>query len=105
MPGLFKIFWPTVFYVIHCHEKSFVEMISIFFFKLWNKDGKWKDVEDVLRSAAYDRDIDDLIGQCLPCIVRNPALVQAVKGVVTQGPYKSILYSSKKLVKMYQSLK
>ena len=62
-------------------------------------------MEDVLRSAAYDRDIEDLIGQCVPYIIAKPALVQAVKGIATAGASKTITYSSKKLSKMMKSMK
>ena len=75
------------------------------YFQLWNKDGKWRDVEDVLRSAAYDRDINNLIGECIPYIVARPAIVQAVKGVAMVGVTKTLKYSSKKISKMVKSIR
>ena len=72
-------------------------------FKIWNQDGKWRDVEDVLRSAAYDRDIDELIEKCLYYVVSNPAVFQAAKGILTAGMSKTVKYSSAKVSKMLKS--
>ena len=71
--------------------------------QIWNQDGKWRDVEDVLRSAAYDRDINDLIEKCLHYVVATPAMLQAAKGVVTAGMSKTVQYSSAKVSKMLKS--
>ena len=69
----------------------------------WNQDGKWRDVEDVLRSAAYHRDVNVLMVKCLGYIVCQPAVKQAIKGIVTAGLSKTIIYSSSKVKKMIQS--
>ena len=42
----------------------------------WNRDGRYRDVEDVLRSAAYDRDSVELIGRALAKIIAGPSLSQ-----------------------------
>ena len=42
----------------------------------WNRDGRYRDVEDVLRSAAYDRDSVELIGRALGKIIAGPSLSQ-----------------------------
>ena len=67
---------------------------------MWNRDGRWRDVEDVLRAAACDRDADEIIIQCLEHIVAPKSITQAVKGIVTAGPWKSTVYSGAKLNKM-----
>ena len=69
----------------------------------WNQDGKWRDVEDVLRSAAYHRDVNVLMVKCLGYIVCQPAVKQAIKGIITAGLSKTIIYSSSKVKKMIQS--
>ena len=70
----------------------------------WNHDGRYRDVEDVLRSAAYDRDSGALVENALHKIVRKSSLTQAAKGILTAGPIKTVKYSWAKLVKMYNSL-
>ena len=70
----------------------------------WNHDGRYRDVEDVLRSAAYDRDSGALVGNALAKIVRGSSVSQAARGIVTAGPLKTVKYSWAKLVKMYKSL-
>ena len=69
-------------------------------FQLWNRDDRWRDVEDVLRAAACDRDSDEIIGMCLEYIVAPKSWTQAAKGVVTAGPWKSTRYAAAKLNKM-----
>jgi hypothetical protein len=69
----------------------------------WNRDKKWRDVEDVLRAAAADRDSDEIIAKCLEFIVAPKSVTQAAKGVVTAGPWKSARYAGAKLNKMFLS--
>ena len=42
----------------------------------WNSDGRYRDVEDVLRSAAYDRDSVELVGRALAKIIAGPSMSQ-----------------------------
>ena len=42
----------------------------------WNSDGRHRDVEDVLRSAAYDRDSVELVGRALAKIIAGPSMSQ-----------------------------
>ena len=46
------------------------------FYQEWNRDGRYRDVEDVLRSAAYDRDSVELIGRALGKIIAGPSVSQ-----------------------------
>ena len=39
--------------------------MQVLLVKEWNRDKKWHDVEDVLRAAAVDRDLDEIITKCL----------------------------------------
>jgi len=89
----------------------------------WNRDGRYRDVEDVLRAAAYDRDSDEMIRRygalysgreppaniiflrALQRIVSRSSVNQAAKGVLTAGPAKTVRYSWAKLAKMIKSLK
>ena len=84
----------------HFHLTMLPKNMQELLVKFWNQDGKWRDVEDVLRSAAYHRDVDELIQKCLVKIVQGPAMSQAVKGVLTAGLSKTVTYSSRKLSKM-----
>ena len=74
-------------------------------FQEWNRDGRYRDVEDVLRSAAYDRDSVELIGRALAKIIGGTSVSQAVKGIFSAGALKTVKYSAAKLRKMYKSLK
>ncbi len=87
----------------HFHLTMLPKNMQEFLVREWNRDGRWYDVEDVLRSVAYDRDCDKLIESCLKFIVMQPAIVQAAKGILTAGPTKTIRYSSKKVMKMLKS--
>ncbi len=62
-------------------------------------------MEDVLRAAAFDRDSDEIIVKCLEYIVANKSMTQALKGIVTAGPWKSTRYAGAKLNKMVLSYK
>ena len=42
----------------------------------WNRDGRYRDVEEVLRSAAYDRDSEDIIHTALTKIVGRSSITQ-----------------------------
>ena len=70
-------------------------------FQEWNRDGRHRDVEEVLRSAAYDQDSDDIIHKALRRIVHRSSLTQAAKGILTAGVLKTVKYSGAKLSKMY----
>ena len=87
----------------HFHLTMLPKNMQEFLVRIWNQDGKWRDVEDVLRSAAYHRDVDVLITKCLRYVVSKPAVLQAAKGIVTAGLSKTAVYSSKKLSKMLKS--
>lgn len=69
----------------------------------WNRDGRYRDVEEVLRSAAFDQDTDNVLKNALQKIVTRSSITQAVKGIITAGPAKTITYSMAKLQKMVKS--
>lgn len=75
------------------------------YFKEWNRDGRYRDVEDVLRAAAVDRDSDDMIRKALKDIVGTTSISQALKGILTAGLSKTVKYSGAKLKKMAKSMK
>ena len=54
------------------YQKSTVSSCS----QEWNSDGRYRDVEDVLRSAAYDRDSVELVGRALAKIIAGPSMSQ-----------------------------
>ena len=84
----------------HFHLTMLPKNMQEILVSIWNRDGKWRDVEDVLRSAAYHRDVDQFILECLQYVVARPAMVQATKGVVSAGFKKTVIYSSQKVKKM-----
>lgn len=89
----------------HFHLNQLPKTLQWNLVKEWNRDGRYRDVEDVLRSAAYDRDSVDLIGRALAKIIAGPSVSQAAKGILSAGAVKTVKYSAAKLRKMYKSLK
>lgn len=75
-----------------CPQKALV--------RLWNKGTVRQDTEDVLRAIANDPDCGDVVKHCIKEIVWNSSVTQSLKGVLTAGVKKSIVYSSKKIGKM-----
>jgi len=69
-----------------------------------NKDGRYRDAEDVLRSFAHDSECSDALRKSVVNIVKKSSFTQSVKGIITAGFKKSISYSWSKLKKMYKSL-
>lgn len=45
----------NLMFTMFCFDKQFMLM------KEWNRDGRKRDLEDVLRAAAHDTDTDDVI--------------------------------------------
>nr|CAG4640889.1 EOG090X06VP [Eulimnadia texana] len=70
----------------------------------WNRTGRWHDVEDVLRAAAYDTECPELVEDAVQKTVRASSWSQSLKGILTAGFFKSVVYSAKKLKKMWASL-
>lgn len=73
--------------------------------KYWNKGNYKQDTEDVLRSIAYAPDCSNVVQTCIDNIVLMSSIRQSLKGILTAGIGKSIKYSSKKIIKMFNSLK
>lgn len=70
----------------------------------WNKDRRNRDLEDVLRAAAHDTDVEDVIDKGIQDIVKISSLTQSIKGILTAGAMKSLRYSWSKVKKMWKSL-
>jgi translocator assembly and maintenance protein 41 len=66
---------------------------------VWNEDGRYRDVEDVLRAAAFERESGDIVNTVLERIVWAPSITQAIKGIITAGISKSAIYALSKLKK------
>jgi len=71
----------------------------------WNKDGRNRDMEDVLRAAANDPDGADAVVKGITDIVQDSSTSQAVKGILTAGFVKTLRYSWAKVLKMWKSLR
>lgn len=88
----------------HHHLTMLPKNMQEMLVRCWDEpEGKFPDVEDILRSAAYHRGLDDLITNALGYVVARQALLQAGKGILTAGFSKSFVYSSKKIAKKFKS--
>ncbi|KAG8200439.1 hypothetical protein JTE90_000522 [Oedothorax gibbosus] len=70
----------------------------------WNRDGRFRDMEDVLQSVAHDPDCSEMVKKAIQNITLLPSITQSAKGILTAGVLKSIKYSSRKLKKMVKSM-
>ncbi|KAK4292612.1 hypothetical protein Pmani_034633 [Petrolisthes manimaculis] len=86
------------------HLSMLPKKLQLMLMKEWNRDGRKRDLEDVLRAAAHDTDTDDVIVRGIEDIVKTSSLTQSVKGILTAGVLKSIRYSWSKVKKMWKSL-
>ena len=68
-----------------------------------NKDGRHRDIEEVIRSFSHDRECREVIQTCLAGIVKQSSVTQSLKGIFTAGVIKSVRYSWSKLKKMVKS--
>ncbi|KAI0212714.1 Phosphatidate cytidylyltransferase, mitochondrial, partial [Lamellibrachia satsuma] len=68
-----------------------------------NKDGRHRDIEEVIRSFSHDRECREVIQTCLAGIVKQSSITQSLKGIFTAGVMKSMRYSWSKLKKMMKS--
>lgn len=68
-----------------------------------NRDGRFRDFEEVIDKVAHDSDCSDIIQQSVRNIVMKSSLSQSIKGVLTAGARKSVQYSCAKLKKMMKS--
>lgn len=89
----------------HHHLTMLPKNVQLMLEAMWNSDGRTRDLEDVLRAAAFERDSGEVITECLKAIVKGPAVSQALKGIVTAGTCKTVIYSYAKLIKMVKSIK
>ncbi|GFR30966.1 phosphatidate cytidylyltransferase, mitochondrial [Trichonephila clavata] len=71
----------------------------------WNKDGRHRDIEEVLESLAHDPECSDMVKKAIQDITSWSSITQSIKGILTAGVIKSIKYSSRKVKKMLTSMK
>ncbi|XP_017650282.1 phosphatidate cytidylyltransferase, mitochondrial isoform X2 [Nannospalax galili] len=64
--------------------------------------GKNRDVEETLLQVAHDPDCGDVVRLGLSAIVRLSSIRQSTKGIFTAGMKKSVVYSARKLHKMWR---
>ena len=70
-----------------------------------NKDGRFRDMEEVIHTLAHDPYCSDIVQQSAANIVKKSSISQSSKGVFTAGISKSVKYSWTKLKKMWKSKK
>ena len=87
----------------HHHLTLLPKNLQGWLVSVWNEDGRYRDVEDVLRAAAFERDSGDLLNKCLKKVTWLPSITQALKGVITAGISKSVKYGLAKLKKGMKS--
>lgn len=87
----------------HHHLTMLPKNLQGWLVSVWNEDGRYRDVEDVLRAAAFERDSGDLLSNCLQKVVWTPSITQALKGLITAGLSKSIIYGLAKVKKGLKS--
>ncbi|XP_042900010.1 phosphatidate cytidylyltransferase, mitochondrial isoform X2 [Parasteatoda tepidariorum] len=69
-----------------------------------NKDGRYRDLEDILQVVAFDSESSHMVQRAIEDIVFWPSITQSTKGILTAGIIKSLKYSSRKVKKMVKSL-
>jgi len=69
----------------------------------WIRDGRWRDVEDVLRAIAYDTECPHVVQEAVQKTVGASSWSQALKGVATAGVFKSVRYGGAKVAKWWKS--
>lgn len=72
-------------------------------FHTWDK--RQRDVEEIMFSMAHRHDVGDHVAGSLASIVSKSSLRQTAKNALTAGVTKSIVYSSKKVLKMFRSIR
>ncbi|KAK5872678.1 hypothetical protein PBY51_013356 [Eleginops maclovinus] len=70
--------------------------------KLVDPPGKNRDVEEILLQVAQDPDCGAVVQQGISSIVKSSSITQSIKGIATAGLWKTVSYSSKKLMKMWK---
>ena len=71
-----------------------------------NKDGRYRDMEEVIRLLATDElNCPKLVRRSISDVVRSSSLHQTVKSALGAGVFKSIKYASAKLSKMIKSIR
>uniref|UniRef100_A0A1A8GIK3 Phosphatidate cytidylyltransferase, mitochondrial n=1 Tax=Nothobranchius korthausae TaxID=1143690 RepID=A0A1A8GIK3_9TELE len=70
--------------------------------KLVDPPGKNRDVEEILLQVAQDPDCGAVVQQGISSIVKSSSITQSIKGIATAGLWKTVSYSSKKLLKMWK---
>lgn len=73
--------------------------------QLWNRGPRKlrQDTEDSLRAVAHDPECRTIVEDCICNIVWNSSVSQSLKGILTAGLFKSIIYSGRKIRKMIKS--
>ena len=87
----------------HHHLSMLPKNLQGWLVSVWNEDGRYRDVEDVLRAAAYERESGDILNTCLKKVAWDLSITQAIKGIFTAGISKSFTYGFAKLKKGLKS--
>lgn len=91
---------------VHHHLEMLPKHVQWNLQSQWNKrDGKVRDIEEVIFQLAYSFDFPRYVDQALRSIVFRSSVQQTLKNVLSAGVRKSIVYSLAKLGKMIKSMR
>ncbi|XP_042195720.1 phosphatidate cytidylyltransferase, mitochondrial isoform X2 [Callorhinchus milii] len=71
--------------------------------RLVDRPGKNRDVEEILLQVAQDPECGAFVQLGVAAIVKTSSLMQSAKGILTAGARKTVVYSTRKLWKMWRS--
>lgn len=86
------------------HLNHLPKAVQLRLVRAWLQGKKRKDAEDCFRAIAHDIDCDTNVDIALRNIVWNSSVSQSLKGILTAGLFKSVVYSWRKVRKMMASV-
>jgi translocator assembly and maintenance protein 41 len=93
---------PSIYHRLNLLPMGVVDGLCIRF-RAWDK--RQRDVEEVLFSMAHRHDVGEHVAGSMASIVSASSIRQTAKNALTAGVVKSVVYSSKKVFKMFRSIR
>ena len=99
-------FEQSLSFTSHYHHLNLLpKMLQLGLLHHRNKDGCYRDMEEILKSFSTDPDCKEILQRHIHTIVQKSSFSQSFKSIFTAGVLKSIRYSWSKLKKMWKSKK